>query len=118
MFGDPLLRQVFIALLEAPGDDLASLIESVSPELADAIGQLAVLPEPDGDPQRIVGHFLHDAGLRKVADLQREAQRTGDPSLMPVIADLGLLIPEVRAQSFDLAVAEGLVPLLSTRGRP
>ena len=99
-------------------DDLAGLLELVRPELADAIGQLAVLPEPEGDPDRIVGHFLHDAGLRRVAELRREAQRTGDPGLMPVIADLGLLIPEVRTASFDLAVAEGLVPLLSTRGTP
>ena len=118
MFGDSLLRDVFVALLDAPGDDLAGLLESVRPELADAIGQLAVLPEPEGDPDRIVGHFLHDAGLRRVAELRREAQRTGDPGLMPVIADLGLLIPEVRTASFDLAVAEGLVPLLSTRGTP
>ena len=118
MFGDPLLRNVFVALLDAPGDDLAGLLELVRPELADAIGQLAVLPEPEGDPDRIVGHFLHDAGLRRVAELRREAQRTGDPGLMPVIAELGLLIPEVRTASFDLAVAEGLVPLLSTRGTP
>ena len=57
MFGDPLLRDVFVALLDAPGDDLAGLLESVRPELADAIGQLAVLPEPEGDPDRIVGLF-------------------------------------------------------------
>ena len=116
MFGEARLRDTFVAWLDAPGDDIASLIESVGPDLADAIGQLAVLDVPDGDPERIVGHFLHDAALRKVAELQREAQRTGDPALMPVIADIRLLIPQVREASFDLTVAQGLVPLLSTPG--
>lgn len=121
MFGDVWLREVFVALLDTPGDDLASMIdelESSRPDLADAVGQLAVLAEPEGEPNRIVGHFLHDAALRKVGDLQLEAQRTGDPALMPVIADIRLLIPQIRESSFDLTVAAGLVPLLSTRGTP
>ncbi|MEM7094215.1 MAG: DNA primase [Actinomycetota bacterium] len=116
MFGDPRLRSVFTALLDAPSDDLFEMIESVGPELGDAIGYLAALDEPDDDPTQVMGHFLHDAGLRRVGELQREAQRTGDPALMPVIADIRLLIPQIRESSFDLTVAEGLVPLLSTQG--
>ena len=114
MFGDPLLRAVFEVLLDAPGDklDLAALIETSSPDIADALGQLVVLAPPEGEPDRIVGQFLHDAAIRRLGDLQREAQRSGDPALMPVITDLRLLIPEVRSASFDLPTATGLVPLL------
>lgn len=116
MFADPLLRQVFDVWIENPDDDLQSLVDSVPGELADAIGQLAVLEEPTGEAERLVGQFVHDAALRRVTELQREAQRSGDPVLMPAIAELRLRIPEVRAANFDLTVAAGLVPLLSDRG--
>ena len=118
MFADPLLRQVFDVWIENPDDDLQSLVDSVPGELADAIGQLAVLEEPTGEAERLVGQFVHDAALRRVTELQREAQRSGDPVLMPAIAELRLRIPEVRAANFDLTVATGLVPLLSNRGAP
>jgi hypothetical protein len=116
MFADPLLRRVFVELLDSPGDDLAGLIGSLRADTAEALGQLAVMEAPDADPERVVGHFLHDAAVRRLAELQAEAQRSGDPALMPTISDIRLLIPQVRAASFDLAVAAGLVPLLSTWG--
>ena len=112
MFADPALRSVFSELLDNSTDDLAGLIDSLSPTTAEALGQLAVMDEPSADPERIVGHFLHDAAIRRVGDLQLLAERTGDITLMPVISDIRLLIPKVRASSFDLTVAAGLVPLL------
>jgi len=112
MFSDPALRSVFAELLDNSTDDLAGLIDSLSPTTAEALGQLAVMDEPSADPERIVGHFLHDAAIRRVGDLQLLAERTGDITLMPVISDIRLLIPKVRASSFDLTVAAGLVPLL------
>ena len=112
MFADPSLRSVFLELLDNSTDDLAGLIESLSPTTAEALGQLAVMDEPSAEPARIVGHFLHDAAVRRVAELQLLAERTGDIALMPVISDIRLLIPKVRASSFDLTVAAGLVPLL------
>ena len=112
MFADPALRSVFAELLDNSTDDLAGLIDSLSPTTAEALGQLAVMDEPSADPERIVGHFLHDAAIRRVGDLQLLAERTGDITLMPVISDIRLLIPKVRASSFDLTVAAGLVPLL------
>ena len=116
MFADPGLRALFAELLDHPSDDLPGLIESLAPELGDALGQLAVMDEPNAEPDRIIGQFLHDAAVRKVAAIRSEAQRTGDTALMPLISDLQSLIPQVRAANFDLAVAVGLVPLLSTWG--
>jgi len=116
MFADPALRSVFVELLDNSTDDLAGLIDTLSPTTAEALSQLAVMDEPTAEPERIVGHFLHDAALRRVGELQSLAQRTGDTALMPVISDIRLLIPKVRASSFDLAVAAGLVPLLSDEG--
>ena len=116
MFADPALRSVFNELLDNSTEDLAGLIDSLSPTTAEALSQLAVMEEPSAEPQRIVGHFLHDAALRRVRELQSLAERTGDTSLMPLISDIRLLIPKVRASSFDLAVAAGLVPLLSNEG--
>ena len=113
MFADPALKSVFLELLDNSTDDLAGLIDSLSPTTAEALGQLAVMDEPTAEPERIVGHFLHDAAVRRVAELQTLAQRTGDTDLMPTISDIRLLIPKVRASSFDLTVAAGLVPLLT-----
>lgn len=118
MFADPLLRDVFVALVEAPTDDLAVLLDSLNAVTAEALSQLAVMEEPEGEPERIIGQFLHDAALRRIGELQSEAQRSGDPALMPMISNIRLLIPEVRDSSFDLTVAAGLVPLLATGGRP
>ncbi len=113
MFADPALRSVYVELLDSSTDDLAGLIDSLSPTTAEVLGQLAVMDEPTADPERIVGHFLHDAAIRRVGELQALAERTGDTSLMPVISDIRLLLPKVRQASFDLAVAAGLVPLLT-----
>jgi len=113
MFADPALRSVFVELLDNSTDDLAGLIDSLSPTTAEALGQLAVMDEPSAEPERIIANFLHDAAVRRMAELQSLAQRTGDPSLMLTISDIRLLIPKVRASSFDLTVAAGLVPLLS-----
>lgn len=115
MFADPSLRSVFVELLDNSTDDLAGLMDLLSPTTAEALSQLAVMDEPTAEPDRIVGHFLHDAAVRRVAGLQTLAERTGDTALMPLISDIRLLIPKVRAASFDLTVAAGLVPLLSTQ---
>ncbi len=88
MFADPALKSVFVELLDNSTDDLAALIESLSPTTAEALGQLAVMEEPKTEPERIIGHFLHDAAVRRVAELQSLAERTGDTSLMPMISDI------------------------------
>jgi len=114
MFGNPTFRSVFVELLDAPSTaDLSSMMGSLRADTADVLGQLAVMDEPEGQPDRIVGHFLHDAGVRRVRELQAEAVRTGDPDLMPRITTIRMLIPQVREASFALTVAEGLVPFVS-----
>lgn len=116
MFADPAMRAVYTELLDNSTDDLAGLIESLPPTTSEALSQLAVMDLPDVEPERIVGQFLHDAAIRRVAELQSLALRTGDTSLMTEISDLRLLLPKVREAGFDLTTAAELVPLLRSWG--
>ena len=116
MFGNPLLREVFVTLFESPTDDMAHTMANAPAHIAEALSQLAVQQEPEGDAEQTIGQFLHDAAVRRLRALQIEAQRTGDPELMTTIQQLRLLLPSVREASFDLPVAAQLVVLLVNRG--
>jgi len=118
LFTAPRNRHAFQALLEA--ETLHQAVEGANSAIAEVLGQLAVLDEPDGESGPLIGQFLYDSARYELRRLQSEARMTDDPDAREDIArrskGLQTTIPKVLDSAFALDVAEQLVPWLPTTG--
>ncbi len=117
LFANTILRETFTQIIEAPSDDLAAIMLDAPAHVAEALSQLAVMDEPQGHFDQLVGQFVYDAGERRRLELVGLSQRSGDASLMATISNLHPLLASVREASFDLAEAQKLLPFLQIGGQ-
>lgn len=112
LFVDPTLREIFEAIVAHGTNDVHAAISDISPRSAEVLSQLCVMELPEAQTSQVVAHFLHNAGLSELANLQTQARNSGDPALMGRLTQLRLVVEEIRSTNFDLSVAEALLPLL------
>jgi len=118
LFTAPRNRHAFQALIEA--ETLHQAVENANPAIAEVLGQLAVLDEPDGESGPLIGQFLYDSARYELNQLQSLARMTADPvaaeDIIRRTKGLQTTIPKVLDAAFALDVAEQLVPWLPTTG--
>lgn len=110
MFGNLHHRLAFNALLE--GETLHDAIENADPQVAQVLGQLAVLDEPDGEGPSIVAELMYDAAIRELRSLQGQLESTDWARDTERLKALQMTSKDVRESNFELSVAEKLVPWL------
>jgi len=109
LFESDVERRIFTAL--AGGASLRDLQEVAGDETAPTVARLAVC-EPPENADAVIGRFVYDAATRRIADLAREARRTGAAELGRRLAETQLARDELLAAGWSRAVAERLVRLL------
>lgn len=110
LFADERHQIVLRALVAADGD-LHRATEQADPFVAEALTRLAV-EETDADPEDVRRLLLRDAGLRVLADLQRdladEQRAGGDLEASPYVAAIGWLKGELDALRYEEAGPGGI----------
>ncbi|MCY4103997.1 MAG: DNA primase [bacterium] len=109
LFESDVERRIFVAL--AGGASLRDLQDVAGDEVAPTVARLAVC-EPPEKADAVIGRFVYNAAMRRIADLVREARRSGDAELGRRWAETQLARDELLASGWSLAVAERLVGLL------
>jgi hypothetical protein len=113
LFTDPIHQTAFDALVSAPS--LAEAIADADPEVADLLQRVAV-EEPTDDPEARIARLLHDAAVRELHRLTREARTSADPEAIRAIPELKLTIDEVRSSYWSLTEATRLLVWLGRDG--
>jgi len=93
-------------------ETVGAAIDAAPPELAEALGQLAVLDQPDDVPEAIAARLVHDAAVFRLYQLEAEGRETGDLEVAKRMAELQRGIEEVRASNWDVEDAEQLLDWL------
>lgn len=109
LFESDVERRIFVAL--AGGASLRELQDVAGDETAPTVARLAVC-EPPENADAVIGRFAYDAATRRIADLAREARRSGAAELGRRLAEMQLARDELLASDWSRAVAERLVRLL------
>ena len=105
-------REQALFKLVASHDTLGGAIDEASPELAEALGQLAVLDEPDDTPEAIASRLVHDAAVRRLRQLEAEGRETGDLEIAKRMAELQRGIESLRASNWQVEDAVQLLDWL------
>lgn len=105
-------RETALFELVTTHDTVGAAMEDAPPELAEALGQLAVLDQPDDEPAAIVARLVHDAAVRRLHQLEAEGRETGDLEIAKRMAELQRGIESLRASNWNGEEAEQLLDWL------
>ncbi len=110
LFGDPVQRAAFEALVES--DDLHRAIDGAAPDVQTLLVRLSV-EEPRSDPDDVVVQLVRDAVRRELPHLTVEARSS--PAAMEEAASVAARLQELDDPHTSVAVADRLVAWLVVR---